>query len=246
MDKTTIVMAYYNRRTQLIKTLESINKQNTTNLDIIVVDDVSDDIHKIDDINELFPKLDINVIVIEKKDKNWINPCIPFNIGIRKATGDIIMLQNPECMHVGNVIETIRNKITDKNYLCVQTYSFNKELTEKLDIDISVSDLYRLPQNASGDSFTLGWYNHKIYRDVFYHFCSAIKKSNMDRLNGFDESFKDGIGWDDAEFIHRIKKLPLQPIMIDGVSVIHQYHDNFNENSNSRLNKSLYNKKINR
>ena len=49
----------------------------------------------------------------------------------------------------------------------------------------------------------------------------------MIRLNGFDERYAEGIGYDDDELIIRIQRLGLNLIIEDNVSVIHQYHGTF-------------------
>jgi hypothetical protein len=73
------------------------------------------------------------------------------------------------------------------------------------------------------------WYNHSIYRPAAYHFVSAITKKNMDKLNGFDERYSNGIGFDDDEFLYRIKLLGLDVQIHDEPFVIHQWH--YSENN---------------
>ena len=46
----SIAMAYKNRRSQLIKTLESIESQSHKDVEVIIVDDGSDEEHKITDL----------------------------------------------------------------------------------------------------------------------------------------------------------------------------------------------------
>jgi len=217
----SIVMTYYNRKKQLINTLKSISDSTIKDIEIIIVDDASDEEHRIEDLQEEF---NLKLIRIDKKDKWWVNPCVPFNVGIKESKGDIIVLQNSECYHVGDVLSSIKETITDDNYITLSTYSFTEDLSDII-LNVDKEYLLSLPQVASGGSESLGWYNHKIYRPVYYHFCSAITKENMDKLNGFDERYSDGISYDDAEIIERIKRLELKFEIVDDVSVIHQYHD---------------------
>ena len=100
--KISIVMSYFNRKEQLKLTLQSI-KSNYLNKEIIIVDDNSREDQKVESfINTFKNNLDIKVITITEKEKTWVNPCIPYNIGIKAASGDIVVLQNPEVMHVGD------------------------------------------------------------------------------------------------------------------------------------------------
>jgi glycosyltransferase involved in cell wall biosynthesis len=217
----SIVMTYYNRKKQLINTLNSINGSTIKDIEIIIIDDASDDEHRIEDLQEEF---NLKLIRIDKKDKWWVNPCVSFNIGIKESKGDIIVLQNPECYHVGDVLSSIKEIITDDNYITLSTYSFTKNLSDII-LNVDKEYLLSLPQVASGGSESLGWYNHIKYRPKYFHFCSAITINNMNKLNGFDERYAHGISYDDAEIIERIKRLGLKLEIIDNVSVIHQYHD---------------------
>jgi GT2 family glycosyltransferase len=47
----------------------------------------------------------------------------------------------------------------------------------------------------------------------------------MNKLNGFDERFAYGIGYDDDEIVVRIRQMGLQMIIEDKLYVIHQYHE---------------------
>ena len=99
--KLSIVTAYYNRKELFLKTLESIeSSERTDEIEVVVVDDGSSEDQRLEDIrvNHSFP---IHIIRQEPEDKDYINPCVPFNIAINKAKGDLILLQNPECYHVG-------------------------------------------------------------------------------------------------------------------------------------------------
>ena len=51
----------------------------------------------------------------------------------------------------------------------------------------------------------------------------------MDKLNGFDERYANGIGFDDDEFVHRVKLLGLTTNIHDKPFAIHQWH--YSENN---------------
>jgi glycosyltransferase involved in cell wall biosynthesis len=207
----SIVMAYYNRRELLINTLKSIEKSGYKDYEIIVVDDASKEEERIEDLN-------VKVIRVEQKDKWYHNSCIPFNIGIKEAKGDIVIIQNPECFHVHDVLSYVANTVNDSNYVSMSCYSINKNMSI-LDI---LDQFMTLPQK-SVESY-VGWYNHSIYRPVHYNFCCAITKKNLSILGGFDERYAGGTGYEDDDFVDRVKRLRLKMIIADDVSVIHQWH----------------------
>lgn len=212
----SIVMAYFNRRNLLLETLKSIERSSVDDYEIIIVDDAGSE--RIDDLQ----CEKIKVIRIEPKDKWYHNSCIPFNIGFKHARGDVVMIQNPECLHVHDVLRYVTDHITDKNYISISCYSINEQATKYISVEDHVEMLRRMPQQ-SADNYT-GWYNHPVYRPVHYHFCSAITKRNLGILGGFDERYAFGTGYEDDDLIDRIRRWGLEMIIADQVSVIHQWH----------------------
>lgn len=235
--KISIVTSYYNRRPQFINTLKTIQQSSQIdNVELIVVDDCSNDTHRIDDLPEVYPF--VKVIRLESEDRWYTNPCVPFNKAIKAASGDVIVLQNPECLHVGDILNDIVSKINDMTYLTYGVYSINQEITGYLyDLPYDNEHIFSMikaqimPMNNF--SFvvegTSCWYNHSTYRPAAYHFVAAITKSNMDKLNGFDERYANGIGFDDDEFLYRIKSLGLNVEIHDEPFALHQWH--YSENN---------------
>jgi len=204
-------MAYFNRRDQLMRTLATIRHYGDP--EIIVVDDASTEM--IDD---------LNVKVIRVQDKWWVNPCIAFNIGLSKATGDVIILQNPECLHTGDIL-SFANHIQENTVFSFGAYSLNEKLTYPY---TTLPGIYRIkalnePQRCQIAHH--GWYNHSKYRPVGYHFCNMFRREDMERIGGFDERFAGGVARDDDEMIIRIKRAGINLQIVDDPFVIHQYHE---------------------
>ena len=109
----SIAIAYHNRKPLFMKTLEVLDKYETKNFEVVVVDDASEEEHRLEDILNNF-SFDINLIRIDPEEKAYINPCVPFNIAFRNSRADKIIIQNPECIHVGPVL-TVAKEITKKN-----------------------------------------------------------------------------------------------------------------------------------
>lgn len=227
----SIVMSYHNRRNQLLKTLDSIRYFGEP--EIIIVDDASDE--RIEDLPG------IKVIRVEPKQKTWINPCIPFNMGFAKATGDVVIIQNPECIHVGDILGHTRN-LKKGTVFSHAAYSLDYHLEYS---HYSPEGLKKLimkePQRIQVAHH--GWYNHSIHRPVGFHFCMAITKSDLEKIGGFDERFAGGVGFDDNDFVRRIKKAGIDLQIIDDPFVIHQKHartDYHNTWTRRMLNEDLY------
>jgi glycosyltransferase involved in cell wall biosynthesis len=214
----SIVTAYYNRKDLFIKTLESIENSTIKDYEIIVVDDNSSEEHRLEDLTEKYPKL--KIIRINPEEKKWINPCMNFNIGFKEAKGDIVILQNPECKHNGDILN-YASKIVKGQYFSFACYSLDREST------YSEKDFQIVDRSVTSDG-DLAWYNHSKYRPKAYHFCSVITKDDLNVLGGFDERYGDGIAYDDDEFLYRVRKIGLQVSIVDYPFVVHQWHQSVN------------------
>jgi GT2 family glycosyltransferase len=220
MKSLSLVMTYHNRPQQTLITLKSIEHlcQNKEDLEIIIVDDASDPQFRVKSIlSEV--DLPIEVICISKEEHWWINPCVPFNIGIRAAKGDIIALQTPECVHMSaDILNYFREKVTEDNYLISHCC-------------LSLTGIsYQYPTFPSFEdaavAFAMANQQQICWSDRKYHFLSAMSRTNMEKLGGFDETFADGYAYDDDEFLFRAEEsgLDVRFIGIEHGFVIHQLH----------------------
>lgn len=202
-----VVMAYHNREAQLLKTLESFS--NYKDIELVIVND-SDPLS--------LPSLSFDVTTITIQEKHWINPGVNFNYGFKYALDknpEGIIIQNPECYHVGDVMKSVRERLTENNYLSFACYSLGK------DQDVDFRNFNNRTAVSNGDS---AWYNHSKYRPEALHFCCAISANNLRKINGFDESFALGLGYEDNYLVHQVNTLGLKIEFIDDPYVLHQYH----------------------
>jgi glycosyltransferase involved in cell wall biosynthesis len=215
--KVVIVMTYFDRPFQLKRTLNSFLKTKHTDFEVIIVDDCS----------EIPPEIanyDLSIELYKTKDKRWIDGSPAYNLGISYAlekNPDVIILQNAECYHVGDVI-SYATKITDPNYISFGCYNLSKSWTFK-EYDLSwiiANNNFHAVNNEDN-----AWLNHKTIRQMGYHWCSAISADNMRKLNGFDERFCNGYCFEDDEFLARVKMLGLNVEITDSPFVVHQWHD---------------------
>lgn len=213
----SIVMAYYNRQAQLGYTLKTINRSSYKDVEIVIVDDFSANDEQPEPICEQYPDLNYNIIhmrdVVEKK--YYCNPCIPYNTGFKAAKGDKIIIQNPECCHMGDVLAYTAEHLTDDVYLTFHAYGCTKQDLTFLHADEPVPMFSHKKAR---------WYNHGTERPVAFHFCNAITRKNLSMINGFDESYARGHNYDDTELLQRIKNSGLEIKFVEDPWVIHQYH----------------------
>jgi len=216
MVKIAIVMTYYERQYQLNKTLHSIAKTNHADIEVIVVDDQSPTPVQIG-----FHDFPIHVIRTEAKC--WTNPEPAYNTGLLKAmelNPDVIMLQNAECYHVGDVIAKAA-MVDLHEHLTFACMSIDKATTFMAHDITAVCMANDISATYDGQT---AWYNHSVKRPVAYDFCAAMRAENMMQLNGYDERFSSGCGYGDDNLLHRIRRMGLRVRIIDAPFVVHQWH----------------------
>lgn len=228
----SVVMGYYNRKSQVIRTLDRFKEtygpsagagSDKYNYEVIIVDDNSSPEHTLDDIvaNYDFP---IRYIKISKEEKGGrINPCSVYNKGFRAAKGRVVVIQNPECIHVGNLFEYLKHNLGDNDYKAFSCYNCtSNELTQELLGDMSLINDPGFTQRNK-----VCWYNHPQARPVHYHFCAAMTNDNLKVLGGFDEAFAEGAWYDDNEIILSIEKnlrATIETVDPSKGFVVHQWH----------------------
>jgi|688.fasta_scaffold563346_2 GT2 family glycosyltransferase len=230
----SMVMSYYNRLRQFDFTLSTIAQSAYKNYEIVIVDDFSDQDHDPSILQKKYSQ--INIRIIRMKDvydhKWYINPCIPYNVGFRASQGSAIIIQNPECCHVGDVLSHCAANVTDQVYLSYHCWSCTKD-DLKLLHDNQPLDYQYKPKAT--------WYNHQIHRPESFHFCTALTRQNLKMLNGFDERFAQGFSYDDTEFIQRVKNLGLKIDFVANPHVVHQPHPKSLKFNDAKIdNKALY------
>jgi len=230
----SIVMSYFNRLTQFDFTLQTISKSIYKNFEIICVDDHSDPEHDPMILLDRYPQLNLKIIKMsDVLSHRWYsNPCVPYNEAFRHCQGDTVIIQNPECCHIGDVIAHCAQHISEDRYLSYHCWSATKDQLHDLRNFRSIS--YEPKPKAM-------WYNHEIYRPESFHFCTAILRTNLVKLNGFDERFAHGLGYDDNEFVQRVKNLGLKITYVSDPHVVHQPHPKFLTLNKSTVdNRSLF------
>lgn len=226
--RISIVMGYYNRLSQLETTMRSIQKsvEISSSVEIIIVDDGSDDNHRIPSSLMSSVGCTVKIVRIEKADKTWWNPVIAYNLGITMARGEWILLQNPEIAHIGDIISHVLHHCHPDRY-----HAFHVFAPALADVGLDPFEYREIQPQLGGGSFQGIWYCHKQYRNRAYHFCTAIHQSILKKIGGFNATMKDGIEYDDDELLCRIERAcPVEFIDDQTASClgIHQWHPSFN------------------
>jgi len=228
----SIVMAYFNRKPQLAFTLATIGKSALKDrIEVIIVDDGSDNEHVLGCEDLAYP-FAIQVHRIAPEHKTWINPVIPYNLGISKAKGEWIILQNPEVCHVGDVCAYVASADPDL-YHVLRVWALDEKVPVEAYRPIIMEEnpypkVNRLTRRSWNGGWGGQWYStpRKPYRA--YHFCSALHSSVMAKIGGFNPVMASGVWYDDDELLARIRKVVTRVHFVDGpIMAIHQWHPLF-------------------
>ena len=193
--KTSIVITTFNRAALLNNTLISIVRQNYPGLEIIVVDDGTDSLTP--QVCQHYPVQYIKTP--RRATTEYSNPSRPNNIGIRRSKGEVVIIQNAECMHMDfDTIARLSAMVTDRNVVFAKVQAVSMRGTPVM------------------------WYCSKEERPVPYFFCGAIKRSWLEKLRGFDEDYTLA-GYDDNDMGDRLAKEGLEFVFSD-ILVHHQWH----------------------
>jgi glycosyltransferase involved in cell wall biosynthesis len=237
MKELSICMTHYNRKSQILNTLQSIQNQNVQKdlYEIIIVDDNSRVPLSYSDFSDF--DLDIKLITIQTNNKWWFNPCIAFNAAINIINGKRVIIQNSECLHTTNIIEYVTQNLKDNEYIAFPTLALSMESTLKIDRNTSIPEI---------DTSNSMWYVHPTINPRLLNFCSAIHKTDLEKVGGFDNRFAEGISYDDDFFIHSLRKAGIN-LRIEGSQLaFHQWHESSWEGIGhlSRKNELIFNELI--
>ena len=198
-------MAAYHRDVQLLPTLESIfNQQGSIRFEVIVVEDGYDG-GKTKDVCNRFPVR--YFCRTDRPPREFSNPAIPNNIGIRQARGEVLLLQNSEIKHVTpNVIRRLAEPV----------------LAAPMESHFPTVVAW----DESGEYYSYYINTTHIRRPLY--FCQAVNRAVVEDMRGFDEDYV-GYGYDDDDFANRLSAKGIQFVFHEEEDVLvhHQYHERY-------------------
>jgi len=109
--KVSVAMGYKDRLKQLEYTLRSLERFSFDG-EIVICDDFSTAEENPALLISKYPTLDIQVVHPEKK---YLNPCMAYNTAFSACTGDVIIVQNPECFWTGNISKICEEQLSKRN-----------------------------------------------------------------------------------------------------------------------------------
>lgn len=130
-----------------------------------------------------------------ERDPGVLNPCVPLNLGISKAKSDLLVLTNCEVIHTKKILPELHEKLVNNP---------NSYITCGV-----ISDEQR-------------WYTHSIHRPSRFHFLVGVHKNLMDQVGNYDENYRKGHSYDDADLIKKLEQITCNFIDCDDLLAIHK------------------------
>jgi UDP-N-acetylglucosamine 2-epimerase (non-hydrolysing) len=241
--EVSIVMTSSNRSKQVYYTLKTIC-WSSTRAHVILVDDSDADPVMADKLDEF--QICIEFIKINRSKKNWVNPCVNYNIGFNFIKCDRVVIQNSEVCHVGDICTFVKDNTEDNVYNVYNVISTPDESTNEEIYTLGCVDLsLYINEKQNRWNHFLKWYQHHIHRPAMYHFLVSLSSATFKKIGGFSYDYYKEIDFDDDDFITRIKSKHIEIKTIeDDYMGIHLWHSrSFKPLQENIHNKCIYNYK---
>jgi hypothetical protein len=257
--KVSIILTHYNRKQQLLHTLETIQESTYPKelIEVICYDDRSDKEPCIIDLSKYTYNIKI-VYANFERNEDIINPGYSYNNAFKYINGEYVIMQNSECMHIGDIITYISMNLKENTLISLQCWATgNEDISlemfnnrhNSLELERIIStrwhELKDFPKKLKG------WYNEKILRPECLHFCNAIHINTLKKVGLFDTKIEKLQGFDDHDYVQRmIFNYNLDVIIPEhnyNLFVVHQNHEKYNKERPYKLFLHSYNeyRKIN-
>lgn len=140
-----------------------------------------------------------DVTLIPYEVKVGFNPSKAFNIGVRNAKYDHIIITSPEVKPQEDLLEKFEKDI-DKNIIC---------------------QAWDEAEDGRLTALVTSGYRHE---SPYMYFLAMFQKKDIEAINGWDEEFMKGYAYEDNDFGDRWNRAGLPFEVRDDISVLHQYH----------------------
>lgn len=124
------------------------------------------------------------------------NPCVPLNAGVKAAQGEVILLTNPETTHRASIVGSMLEEL------------------ERSGPQAYVLAGVWCPETSE-------WHCHSQHANMGYHFCTMLRKELFWAAGGFDGDYRDGAGYDDPDFVFRLKRAGARFVFRDDLVADH-------------------------
>lgn len=215
----SIIIVTFNNLKYTKLCLESIfAKTAYPNFEIIVIDNASSD-DTVDYVNNLaLTHGNINIIV-NKENKGFV---AANNIGIQKATGELIILLNNDTIVTPGWISGLIKYLNDPTVGMVGPVTNSIGNEAKINITYSeLSDIDKFSIN-----YTAKHKNEAFPIKVLAMFCVALRRTTIEKVGYLDERYKVGM-FEDDDYAMSLRKAGLELLCAEDVFIHHFWGTSF-------------------
>lgn len=231
----SVVMAYHKRPDHLKNTIESYQHfYKNLDYELVVIEDTPSDAGK--ECAKVLERsgLKYKHVVVDRGHKEYRNPGVLYNQGVELADGEYIHLTNPENLHCGPILTHCLDHITSDNYIVYGCRTLRL-------LPVSFEHALANIDGMTNWDEAWGWYQHSVIYNRLLHFAAVISKELYIKIGGFDPRFDDGVGFEDNDFIRRIKQLNIPVLTFDEPFAAHQSHERGHwANNGHTVNQQIY------
>lgn len=233
-------MPSYNRGRHIVWSLLSLINQEIPPDEIIFVDDGSEDGtgRIIENFQKQYPQ--INLKYYWNNSPGWTICVLAANCAIQKATGDILMLTEPEVLHPTQDVKIIKEHFAkpenDKTILIASPlYCVYEEALKKL-TEEDFLDPIRITKKPNVHNYYMGFMSPVdgitfMPRGGTHHIAGILRK-HIIAIGGYDEDFMGAdsnyghcaSGYDDIDLLTRLRYYGIIEIRTDDILAIHLDH----------------------
>lgn len=199
----SIILPYWQRPLALTRALSAFSEHYSgLDFEVVIVDDGNAATPPLDGVYD-YP---VRIVHLPRKDEP-LNPCVPINAGVAAATGDYIVLTNPEIIHTAPILRQMRaelDRLGPKGYVLAAAWCPEEGAWHcHSSIAGDRPDGVRQPPGSG------------------FHFCAMLRRDLFREAGGFDEEYRAGAGYDDPDWVNRLAKVGAVFKIRDDLSVIH-------------------------
>lgn len=165
-------------------------------LEVIVVDDGDPEPFEV-------PLLDMNLVCMRLPKKNRpLSPVTAWNRGVEIATGEVIALSCIEVLHERPILAEMLEELAERGpmaYVLAAAWCPEQKQWH-------CHSTVHFPECPKGTGSS---------------FCALMHRSLYQLVGGFDEVYREGAGYEDRDFIHRMHRAGAEFVIRDDLVVTH-------------------------
>ena len=198
--KYSFLMPFFNRHEQFRNTLISFVNLYADRDDFEIVVILDEKSKRDEEIPPTFNGIEIKV----RDGGSCTSPSSHYNQAAEVARGQYLILTSPEVKHETDILAGFDKHLKDHSLCYV--------------IAACKNDAHKLGKG-------IPWFQHTEHRPSNYHFCSCLHKNVFKMVNGFDELFSAGVGYDDNDFRDGLEYAGVKFVQDDSLITVHQQHE---------------------